>query len=162
MRATIGAGQGGAQISKFELSHAVALFSQQTVVINNLWQVYVVATFAAAGFGISVSLAISQAIAITTGFLAFTFGNWKLLKQGLSVNVKLGSEISSVVRADLLNPFNSSINALAATANPPIISLCIHAFIDTCVVIAIWSHVPDALTFFQNVWGGLLGAISTL
>ena len=42
-------------MSKFELSHAVALFSQQTVVINNLWQVYVVATFAAAGFGISVS-----------------------------------------------------------------------------------------------------------
>ena len=38
-------------MDKFELNHAVTLFTQQTTTINSLWTVYVAATFAAAGYG---------------------------------------------------------------------------------------------------------------
>jgi hypothetical protein len=82
-------------MDKFELNHAVTLFTQQTTTINSLWTVYVAATFAAAGYGFSVSpLPPVIAAAVTVGFLAFAFGNWKLLRQGLRINRQLQKDIS--------------------------------------------------------------------
>ena len=67
-------------MDKFELNHAVTLFTQQTTTINSLWTVYVAATFAAAGYGFAASpIPPVIAAAVTVGFLAFAFGNWKLL-----------------------------------------------------------------------------------
>jgi len=43
-------------MAKYELSDAVTLFTAEATTINSLWTVYVVATFAAAGYGISASL----------------------------------------------------------------------------------------------------------
>ena len=59
-------------MDKFELNHAVTLFTQQTTTINSLWTVYVAATFAAAGYGFTASpLPPVIAAAVTVGFLAF-------------------------------------------------------------------------------------------
>src|ERR1700754_4957980 len=111
-------------MDKFELNHAVTLFTQQTTTITSLWTVYVVATFAAAGYGISASaLTPCVAAAVTLGFSLFAFGNWKLLKQGLNINQQLQKDISEFIKSSASNhPFKPSIETLIATANPPWIS----------------------------------------
>ena len=131
------------QVDKFELNHAVSMFTQQTTTINSLWTVYVAATFAAAGYGFTASpLSPTIAAAVTLGFLAFAFGNWKLLKQGLQINRQLKKDISDFMSTKPgCNPFEPSIEKLISTANPPWISLAIHLFIDFCVVVALWSRV---------------------
>ena len=143
-------------MDKFELNHAVTLFTQETTTINSLWTVYVAATFAAAGYGFSYSPLQSQiALAVTIGFLAFAVGNWKLLKQGLTINQQLQKDISKFLackasedpfRPSIENPFRLSIEKLIATANPTWISRLIHLLIDGCVVIAIWSRVDRSRT----------------
>jgi hypothetical protein len=136
-------------LAKFETSHAVTLFTQQTTIINGLWTVYVVATFAAAGYGLSSNgLSPVAALAVTFGFLAFAGGNLSLICQALRINVELGNNL----KADLGKPdpgaldnsnttYDSAICCLAETANPPCISVAIHVFIDVCVIVALWSHV---------------------
>ena len=130
-------------MDKFELNHAVSLFTQQTTTINSLWTVYVAATFAAAGYGFTVSpLSPIIAAAVTLGFLAFAFGNWKLLKQGLQINRQLQKDITDFMQsASTGNPFELSIKKLISTANPPWISLAIHLWIDFCVVAAGWCRI---------------------
>jgi hypothetical protein len=132
------------KFEKFELNHAVTLFSQETTIINSLWTVYVAATFAAAGYGFTSSpLQPKIALAVALGFLAFAVGNWKLLKQGLTINQHLQKDISEFLacKADEPHPFRPSIKKLIATANPTGISRAIHIFIDFCVVIALLSRV---------------------
>ena len=124
----------------FELNHAVSLFTEQTTTITNLWTVYAVATFAAAGFTAS-PLSRPIAAAVTIGFLAFAIGHWHLLKQGLQINVQLASDISKFIQSHPGNSFEPSINNLISTANPPWISLAIHPLIDACVVVALWARV---------------------
>ena len=130
-------------MDKFELNHAVSLFTQETTTINNLWTAYVAATFAAAGYGLSVSpLPPVIAAAVTAGFLAFAVGNWKLLRQGLRINRQLQKDISKLMTSTAGDhTFKPSIEGLVATASPPWISLAIHLLIDFCVVIALWSRV---------------------
>jgi hypothetical protein len=131
------------QMDKFELSHAVTLFTQQTTTINSLWTVYVAATFAAAGYGFSASpLPPVIAAAVTVGFLALAFGNWKLSRQGLGINRQLQKDISEfLTRTASDHAFKPSIERLIAAANPPWISLIIHLLIDFCVVVSLWSRV---------------------
>jgi hypothetical protein len=129
-------------MAKFELSDAVKLFTDGASAINNLWAVYVVATFAAAGYGVAASKPnIVQAIVVALGFSAFALGNWSLLRQSLTLNRALKGEILSVVASDPSNQFKASLAKLAATANPPWISLAFHIFIDGCVIIALLSDV---------------------
>ena len=141
-------------MAKYELSDAVTLFTAEATTIGNLWTVYVVATFAAAGYGISASpSSVIQAGAVSLGFAAFAFGNWKLLKQALLISRTLQGEIRSTVISNPDIQFKSSIMALAATANPPWISLVIHLFIDACVIVAIWTRVPEAAQLSRSVFG---------
>jgi hypothetical protein len=134
-------------MSNFKLSDAVTLFSQEAAAIVSLWTVYVAATFAAAGYGFTASpFSVVQASALTLGFSAFAFGHWKLLRQALLISKALQGDILSALSSNPENQFKSSIQALARTANPPWISLVIHIFIDSCVVVILWYHVPDLLT----------------
>jgi hypothetical protein len=130
-------------MDKFELNHAITLFTQQTTTINSLWTVYVAATFAAAGYGFSASpLSPVIAAAVTVGFLAFAVGNWKLLRQGLRINRQLQKDISEFTAHTASDhAFRPSVERLIATANPPWISLVIHLLIDFCVVVSLWSRV---------------------
>jgi hypothetical protein len=130
-------------MDKFELKDAVTLFTQQTTIINSLWTVYVAATFAAAGYGLSVSpLSPVVAAAVTAGFLMFAIGNWNLLRQALGINRQLEEDILEFMKSSANDrPFRRSIKVLADTANPPRISLAIHVFIDLCVIISLWWRV---------------------
>ncbi len=138
-------------MSEFKLPNAVVLFSQEKITITNLWTVYVVATFAAAGYGFSAApLNTFTATAVTIGFTAFVFGNWKLLKQSLIINKALQLDIRAAVASDLDNEFKSSIEALVARANPPWVSLTVHLFIDACVIAALWTRVPAIAAQLSN------------
>lgn len=130
-------------MAKFDLVHAVQLFSENMGTINNLWGVYVVATFAAAGFGASSeSISIGTAIVVTVGFWAFALGHLKLLTQALNLNLRLETDILSALReadAEDAGRFKSTIQYLASTANPPWVSVSIHLLIDFCATAAMWS-----------------------
>jgi hypothetical protein len=127
-------------MSEFKLPNAITLFSQEKTTITNLWTVYVAATFAAAGYGFSgPPLNCLTAIAVT--FSAFSFGNWKLLKQSLEINIIIKKDVRDAIDGDQDNQFKSSIELLVANANPLWVSRTIHLFIDLCVIVSIWSRV---------------------
>lgn len=129
-------------MSEFKLPNAVSLFSQEKTTITSLWTVYVAATFAAAGYGFSADrLNVFTASAVTLGFSAFAFGNWKLLKQSLTINKDLQKTIRAAVACDQDKQFESSLKVLIDNANPIWVSLMIHLFIDSCVIVAIWTRV---------------------
>ncbi len=132
-------------MSEFKLPDAITLFSQEKTTITNLWTVYVVATFAAAGYGFSdhPSLNCLTAVAVTFGFSAFSFGHWKLLKQSLDINIILQNDVRDAIKGDQDNQFKSSIEVLVANANPLWVSRTIHLFIDLCVIVSIWSRVSE-------------------
>ncbi len=136
-------------MSRYELSDAVGLFSEYTSIINNLWTVYVVATFAAAGFGISAAgMHTAVAMAVTVGFWAFTLGHLHLLRQALAVTRALGREIDAALSRDqdgADSQFRSSISVLAKAVNPLGSPTAIHLLIDVCVTIALWAQVPEVV-----------------
>ena len=128
---------------KFELSHAVTLFTQEVTTINSLWTTYVVATFAAAGYGLSVdNLGVPQALAVTVGFLTFAIGNAILLWQASSIASAAEHDIRSAIARAPSAGFDASLRAICAAANPPQNQMIFHAIIDVCVLIALWSRVP--------------------
>lgn len=136
----------GATMAEFEVSNAVTLFSQENTAINNLWQVYVVATFAAAGYGLSSKdLSWQAAAAVTCGFLVFTAGNLSLILQAIRINRSLKADLLNAYPAanatNPARPYEESIRCLANTANRASFSIAAHLIIDVCVVIALWSHV---------------------
>jgi hypothetical protein len=136
---------------KFELSHAVTLFTQEVTTINSLWTTYVVATFAAAGYGLSANLGVFQALAVTVGFLTFAIGNAILLWQASSIARAAGHDIRSTIARASSGGFDASLRAVGATANPPRKQLIFHIIIDVCVLIALWSRVPAVANFLGSL-----------
>ena len=138
---------------KFELSHAVTLFTQEVTTINSLWTTYVVATFAAAGYGLSVAnLGVFQALAVTVGFLTFAVGNAILLWQASSIARAAEHDIRSTIARASSGGFDASLRAVCATANPPRKQMIFHVIIDACVLIALWSRVPAVANFLGSLF----------
>ena len=141
-------------MSKFELSNAVTLFTQNNTNINSLWTVYVAATFALAGYGFSgPNIEIPTAIVVTAGFWAFALGHWKLLKQALVINGSLSVEISQALKTseEEDNQFPGSFRRLSDMANPPWISLTIHLLIDMCCTLALWTRLPAVRRWLESL-----------
>src|SRR5688572_19867165 len=63
------------------------------------------------------NLAPLTASAVTLGFIAFAFGNWKLLKQALRINRTLRADLIAASSGSVTG-FESTIRCLAETANP--------------------------------------------
>jgi hypothetical protein len=141
-------------MSKFDLPNAVTLFTQNVTSINSLWTVYVFATFALAGYGLSApTIEIEIAIVVTAGFWAFAFGHWKLLKQALVINRSLSVEISQALTTSEEgdNQFRGSFRHLSAMANPPLVSLAIHLLIDLCCTLALWTRLPPVALWLKRM-----------
>jgi hypothetical protein len=128
---------------EYGLSDAVNLFSQQVAIVTSLWTVYVAATFATAGFAISSDKPpnIYILIFVSVGFWLFAIGHLQLLRQSLHIIESLGHDLKALL-ANLKNDpsfrFESSIQQLIETANPPWISTRIHIAIDVCATAALW------------------------
>ena len=117
---------------------SLALYAQQMTAMHNLWAVYVVATFAAAGFGSSADFGMAAAVAVSVGFWLFALGHLALLRQTLIILER--------TRRDLAN-LGPSAFALGRTwlamrriGNPVWIAVAVHLGIDLCVTAAIWSE----------------------
>jgi hypothetical protein len=145
-------------VSKYELPDAVSLFSKYTSITNDLWTVYVIATFAAAGFGMSGKndeFNLAGTIAVTLGFWAFTLGHLHLLRQALVVSKTLANDIHSALATDkggVDTHFKASIGVLAKATSGTGTSIAIHLIIDVCVTIALWAKDP-ALKLAQRASG---------
>jgi len=138
-------------MSDFNISHAIALFSQEKTTITSLWTVYMIATFAAAGYGLAgTPLNCSTALAVTIGFLAFAVGHWQLLSQSLAVSETLKTEIRGALTSEPNSQFKSSIEVLVGKTSPLWYALATHLFIDTCCFAALWTRVVGGVVCFRN------------
>jgi hypothetical protein len=131
---------------QFELKDAVDLLYKQTTIINSLWGMYVLATFAAGGFAaLTGDLATKKLIAsaLTVAFLAFTLGHAIILKVELDARWKLAQEIKLLLSAETESTrnFAESIKLVVRTATTTYKGLIAHVSIDTCVIVAIWVRV---------------------
>jgi len=139
----------GLRMPKFDPSDAVKLFSEQSTNITSLWTVYVVATFAAAGYSIAIkdNTIVPEPIviaAVTLGFWGFTLGHLSLITEALSVNLKLAADIQTCLPSETsVNAFHfkPSLHYLSVTANPRWPSIGIHLMIDFCVTVTLWAPV---------------------
>lgn len=104
--------------------------------MHNLWTVFVVATFAAAGFGASGDLSFWVALAVTIGFCLFAGGHLALLRQTLRVVEAIRCDLEKIPLAGTLLP--ETLKESAANPNPLPKSTIIHLGIDLCVLVAIW------------------------
>jgi hypothetical protein len=142
------------KMSEFKLPNAITLFSQEKTTITSLWTVYVVATFAAAGYGISdANLNCLTASAVTFGFSTFSFGHWQLLRQSLEINIIIEKDVRNAIDRDQDNPFKSSIKVLIANANPIWVSRTFHLFVDLSVILSIWSRVSGCAAKIFGIFG---------
>jgi hypothetical protein len=129
-------------IKPYGIADATALFSQQTSIMNGLWAVYVAATFAIAGFGISVAgMLPSTALAVTLGFRVFALGHLSLLRQTLRILSVIRSDISQAIEFNSPKIFNETLNRVVRTNNPLWISTSAHLIIDVCATAALWSRL---------------------
>jgi hypothetical protein len=126
---------------EFDLSDAVASFSQHTSSIGTLWGIYVAATFAAAGFGISLGDSFTPLIAVFLGigFLSFAWGHWHLLRQHLAIQDALREDIlADLARSDPdSGPFTRSIRSICDNRSNLLWSTAAHVAIDLCVILII-------------------------
>lgn len=116
----------------------LALRADLQSTMHNLWTVYVVATFAAAGFGSSGDRSFIVAVAVTIGFWLFTCGHLALLRQTLLVVEAIRLDLAEVKLPNTLLP--RTLKESAGNANPLLNSTLIHLGIDLCVTAAIWAR----------------------
>ena len=125
-------------VPDFDKTAAVDLFVKQNSLINGLWGIYIVATFTAAAFSFTKDqLSPFALLAVTAGFWAFALGHLVLLRQALSINIKLKQSLRDTINSND-SPYSGVVSHLANTANPPWVSMVIHLFIDACVTSLIW------------------------
>jgi hypothetical protein len=125
--------------SAAEETPLVALLAQLHGAMHNLWTIFVVATFAAAGFGAQASLSWPVAAAVTAGFWLFALGHLRLLRQTLALIAALQKDLAALPPAAL----TKTREQLAGIGNRFEIARAIHLGIDLCVTAAIW--LPLAL-----------------
>src|SRR5215213_3562876 len=117
----------------FNLSNAVSTFSTYVASMNSLWGLYIVATFAAAGFGASMKEQFTTwtASLMTIAYLAFAAAH--LL--GLMVNLKVQKAISAEVLERLgaskeTTDFPATVGAVVGRTPSRTAMLAVHLIID--------------------------------
>ena len=116
-----------------------ALRSQLHASMHSLWAVYVAASFAAAGYGSSTSLAWQAALAVTIGFWLFAFGHLALLRQTLRMIEAVRRDLMAIKPANTL--LSEALKVSARIRNPLSIGTRIQLAIDVCVTAAIWFRI---------------------
>ena len=129
----------------YGIADAVTLFSEQSSSIVNLWTVFVVATFSAAGFGATEKLTNYQKSGVTIGFLAFAIGHMSLLVVCINLQRALSADIMHNI-ADHTKDFSASLKQLAGHPSNIKIASFFHIIIDICVVVIIWFRPRQTAT----------------
>ena len=127
----------------FDLSDAVENFTHHSSSIGTLWGIYVAATFAGAGFGISLEENFTYPLAafLSIGFLAFTIGHWHLLRQHIDIQADLRADILAYLdkAGPDSGPFAKSIRSICRNSSKLGASRLAHIVIDICVLLLVWS-----------------------
>lgn len=116
----------------------IDLYQSNCSARNNLWGIYVVATFAASGFAVTAKggdVVTLARIAMTFGFLAFTIGHGFLLYRTTHILIAIEG-LSKAVKDHLFQSVLDSISSAASNVTFPFIA---HVVIDICVIAIIWS-----------------------
>jgi hypothetical protein len=129
---------------EYDLSDAVTSLSHYSSATGTLWGIFAVATFTAAGFGISMGERFTFLIALflTIGFAAFAVGHAYFIIHHLKVQRTISKDIlRHLTETKMPTDFAESIKAVCAPENKLLVSLTTHGVIDACVFIIIWSTV---------------------
>ncbi|MDQ4087570.1 MAG: hypothetical protein M3177_06130 [Pseudomonadota bacterium] len=119
----------------FQAKDVVSLYSAQNSALNQLWAMYVAATFTAGIFAVTASNAQSRTLLLAggIGFLAFTIGHAVMVVATLRLMRAGADDIKRV-----LNRTDSHSCSLVRLGKAPKLwgAIVVHAVIDTCVVAA--------------------------
>jgi hypothetical protein len=128
---------GNQQQPEIKLKDIISFYQTECATRNNIWAVYVVATFAAGGFVVTAQhdVGLLARAALSLGFLAFTFGHWFLLRRNTEALIALEELLGKHVGD--LDPF---LSRFAARTNS-VLPFVPHLIIDCCVLLVIWSSV---------------------
>ena len=131
-------------MKEFVLSNAVVSLAQFTSAIGSLWGLFVAATFAAAGFGISMDnrFTAPMALFLTFGYLAFALGHFYFIMHNVRAQQRISREILAYVAAadPPVTDFPETIRAICANESKAWASVVTHVVIDVCVLLIIWSR----------------------
>ena len=133
----------------FNLSHAVSTFSTYAGSLNSLWGLYIVATFAAAGFGASMKEQFNSwtASLLTIAFLAFAAAHLLALMANLRVQNAIAAEVRERLAgaSKELTDFPATVGAVVGRTPSRAASLAVHLIIDACVIAIIWASVSKGI-----------------
>ncbi|MGZ8286006.1 MAG: hypothetical protein ACXW27_03835 [Allosphingosinicella sp.] len=133
----------------FNLSHAVSTFSTYGGSLNSLWGLYIVATFAAAGFGASMNEQFNTwtASLMTIAFLAFAAAHLLALMANLRVQKAISAEVLERLggAAKETTDFPATVRAVVGRTPSRTASLAVHLTIDACVIAVIWASVSKGI-----------------
>ena len=132
-------------MSEFNLSHVVSAFLVCTNSVISLWGLFIVATFAAAGFGASFGNGFDAGTAamMTIGYLAFAIAHGMAIRAGLETQRVIAAEVRSRLAAapDGFTDYPKSVARILDTSTSLPVSLAVHLVIDACVVGVIWYRI---------------------
>lgn len=133
----------------FNLSHAVATYSSYGGSLNSLWGLYIVATFAAAGFGASMKEQFNTGTAslMTIAFLAFTAAHLSALMANLRIQKAISAEVLERMggTSKVTTDFPATVRAVVGRTPSRAASIAVHLIIDACVIAVIWASVSNGV-----------------
>ncbi|MBV8686736.1 MAG: hypothetical protein JOZ90_03720 [Alphaproteobacteria bacterium] len=119
----------------FQVKDVVSLYCALNAAMNQLWAMYVVATFTAGAFAVTATNANSRILLLAggIGFLAFTIGHEMMVLATLRAIRAAAGDIGRAEERP-----GGSAASLARLARPPTLlgAVAVHAVIDGCVVAA--------------------------
>ena len=126
----------------YDLSDAVGSLTHYSSATGSLWGMYVVATFAASGFGISMGSRFTGDIALllSIGFAAFAVGQYFFVLHHMGVQRTISADILRYLEKTKPDPadFVDSVKAICRPDNRMIPVTMTHLVIDTCVLLVVW------------------------
>lgn len=117
------------------LNVLLQFYSSNTANEANLWMMYVAATIACAGYGVTSNTltSLKMAIAASIGFLAFAYGQYTMVNEAIFLRELLVVHLVPA-KSGSLAPFISELSVRGLTIQGAIKT---HAVVDTCVVFLI-------------------------
>lgn len=115
----------------------IDLYQSNCSARNNLWGIYVVATFAASGFVVTAQgdVGTLARIAMSLGFLAFTIGHGFLLYRTSHILIAIEGLLKEVKD----HPFQSVLDRISSWESNVTFPFIAHVVIDICVIAIVWS-----------------------
>lgn len=117
------------------LNVLLQFYSSNTANEANLWMMYVAATIACAGYGVTSNTltSIKMAVAASIGFLAFAYGQYTMVNEAIFLRELLVVNLAPA-KSSPIGPFIAELSVRGLTIQGAIKT---HAVVDACVVFLI-------------------------